>query len=51
VATIAKEMGVRPQQLYTIARRLSDQGLIAKRNGGYAAAAKAGGSAAKTAGS
>ena len=33
-------MGVRPQQLYPIARRLSDQGAIAKFNGGYEAKKK-----------
>lgn len=40
ISEIAKEMGVRPQQLYPIARRLSDQGAIAKFNGGYEAKKK-----------
>lgn len=37
MAEIAREMGVPPQQLYPIARRLKSDGLIAKRNGGYVA--------------
>ena len=41
ISKIANEMGVRPQQLYPIARRLSDQGAIAKFNGGYQAKQKA----------
>jgi DNA-binding MarR family transcriptional regulator len=42
ISAIAREMGVKPQQLYPIARRLSDAGTIAKFNGGYkATAAKA----------
>jgi predicted Rossmann fold nucleotide-binding protein DprA/Smf involved in DNA uptake len=37
VAELAREMGVRPQQLYAIARRLTESGAIAKRDGGYVA--------------
>lgn len=37
IAELAREMGVRPQQLYPIARRLSDEGEIAKLNGGFKA--------------
>ncbi len=40
MAELAREMGVRPQQLYPIARRLSDEGAIAKFNGGYQAKKK-----------
>ena len=35
MAEIARKMGVKPQQLYPIARRLSGDGTIAKRNGSY----------------
>lgn len=37
IGEIARRMGVRPQQVYPIARRLSDRGAIAKLNGGYEA--------------
>jgi predicted Rossmann fold nucleotide-binding protein DprA/Smf involved in DNA uptake len=36
VSEIAKESGVSPNQLYTIARRLHKQGRIRKRGNGYA---------------
>jgi DNA-binding MarR family transcriptional regulator len=36
VSELAREMGVQPQQLYAIARRLTASGAIAKRDGGYA---------------
>jgi hypothetical protein len=42
ISAIAREMGVKPQQLYPIARRLADSGAIAKHNGGYAATEKEG---------
>jgi hypothetical protein len=38
MAEIARRMGVRPQQLYPIARRLVGDGLIVKAETGYAAA-------------
>lgn len=36
VSEIAKDIGVSPQQLYPIARRLREQGEIRKRGKGYA---------------
>ena len=35
ISELAREMGVQPQQLYAIARRLTDSGAIAKRDGSY----------------
>ena len=35
MAEIARKMGVKPQQLYPIARRLTDAGELAKRDGRY----------------
>jgi transposase-like protein len=35
MSELAREMGVQPQQLYAIARRLSASGAIAKRDGSY----------------
>jgi predicted Rossmann fold nucleotide-binding protein DprA/Smf involved in DNA uptake len=36
ISELAREMGVQPQQLYAIARRLTASGAIAKHDGGYA---------------
>ena len=38
ISELAREMGVQPQQLHAIARRLTDSGAIAKRDGSYVAA-------------
>ena len=38
ISAIAREIGVKPQQLYPIARRLAADGVIAKSDGGYAIA-------------
>ncbi len=37
IAEIAREMGVKPQQLYAVARRLTDSGDVTKRDGSYVA--------------
>jgi hypothetical protein len=37
MADLARQMGVRPQQLYAVARRLTESGAVAKRDGGYVA--------------
>jgi hypothetical protein len=41
IAELARDMGVPPQQLYAIARRLTESGSIAKRDRGYAIAGAA----------
>ena len=37
IAEIAREMGVKPQQLYAVARRLTESGDVTKRDGSYVA--------------
>jgi transposase-like protein len=40
ISEIAKTMGVAPQQLYPIARRLSDSGQVARKGDGFHVASK-----------
>jgi hypothetical protein len=40
ISEIAKTMGVAPQQLYPIARRLSDSGQVSRKGDGFHVAAK-----------
>ena len=42
-------MGVKPQQLYAVARRLTESGEVTKRDGAYVAVKKASGSSAGSA--
>jgi DNA invertase Pin-like site-specific DNA recombinase len=37
IAEIAREMGVKPQQLYAVARKLTESGAVTKRDGAYVA--------------